>query len=710
MDGDMSFFEANNAQDLLAEARELFIDARNEQWELMERMDDDMRFAAGEQWDERAKAVLEAENRPALTFNLTQQVIREFVGANEDVRKRMRAVPVGDEDQALAGMMDHMWQRVYHEGNVADIEREAFEKAITCGLNTCFIDVNPSEEHPGFWDISLESLGQQEVIWDASTRRPDYSDAKYVCWTRWVRESDFKRDYPERASEWEELQEQSMATTGGISALDGKRMDLVRSIVIHPEQNDLKEDKDFFKRDERLMRIVHIEYVETVEKFEVFDREQDENGQPVGWTEVPRAAFREVERSGLGQVRREFKKEYRWLEFTGREILFDDVQPVPIDRFALIPMVAFMDWSSHKPFGVVHPLKDGQREVNKRYSYELDNVLRQAQPGAVIEHDAVDDIQTFQKQTRSIGGTAVVKKGVLVEGRYVERTPPALPTAAADLGERAFANFNRVAGLMLDPLIADRSTEEPVGTALLRHRRSLMAITPVLENFRRFQREVLKAVMKLISRVLPDAQILQILGDPERYSARAGAIADLKLETIVPIRDVRAARWQVESQAHADDTTGQVMLLQTLVSASQSGIPIDPMILVEFLPLPGDMKARARTFIEQQMEQQQQTQQQEQQLAAQAQQTQGQQVENLLATERMKVMQKADEAEKDTATSQTKMALDFIAKMSQSTINATDQEKGRNLELAISLAQAAQAAQQAQAPTAPEGESNGTTA
>lgn len=691
----MSFFAAKNDDELLAEAKELFTTSRDEEWPLLERMDEDMRFAAGEQWDEAAKALLEAENRPALTFNLTQQVIRELVGANEDVRKRMRAVPVGDEDEALALVMDHIWQRIYHDADVPDIEREAFEKSTTCGRNTVFLDINPSQSHPGFWDITLESLGSQEVIWDASAMRPDYGDAKFVIWTRWISESQFKSAYPERAGEWEKLREQSQVRSGGVEALDASRLQLVRDqyrqLTTNREGDDPK-DKDFFQRDEKLMRIVHLEYVETIEEFQVFDRNLDQNQQPLGWTRVDRETFRELERSGLGQTRRVFEEEIRWLEITGHEILFDDIQPVPIDRFALIPIVAFMDWSTHRPFGVVHPLKDSQREVNKRYSYGLDLTLRQAQPGAVIEEDAVADIQTFQKQTRTIGGTAVVKKGALVDGRYQERTPPQLPAAADDLGERAYANFNRVAGIMLDPLVADRAREEPVGTSLLRHRRSLMAITPMLANFRRFQRVILESVLKLVSRVLPDAQILQLLGDPERYRMQGGAIADLELGRIVSIRDLRAARWQVEAQAHADDTTGQVMLLQTLVAASQAGIPMDPMILVEFLPLPNDLKTRARRYIEAQMQQAQQAQAQQTQLAQAEQQTQQQQVENLLTTERLKVLQRADAQGQKTAIDQARLALDFIARMSQSTIDATDAEKQRNLELAIALAQQAQQA------------------
>lgn len=675
----MGLFD-RESRNLLGQAKNLFKDARNQSNELLQRIDEDLRFAAGEQWDPTAKRVLELENRPALTFNLVQQVVREFVGANEDVRKRMRAVPVGTEDLAASELIDHVWQRLYQESDVPSIEREVFEKAIIAGTCTIFLDLEPSRNNPGYWDLVVESLSPSEVIWDPESEKSDYSDARYVFWTRWISEADFRQDYGGGTSRFEELVA-SQGHSGGDAGLVNRHMELVRTegnIVLESELLDT----DFFRTDEKILRIVHLEYIEPWERFWVFNRGRDEQtAEPKGWTEIDRQLYRLLRAADIQEIRRTWDRQVRWLEFTGTDVLFDDVQPLPLSRFALVPLNAFFDWATKRPYGVVHPLKDSQREVNKRYSYELDLTLRQVQPGAIVEEDAITDSNEFERQTRTPGATAVVKSGTLVEGRYQERTVPQLPAAAADLGERAFQNFNRVAGFMLDPLLGERSREEPVGTALLKHRRSLMAITPILENFRRFQRQTLTAILELVTGAFSDRQIMDLLGDRQRYSVRGGAVADREREAIIPVRDLRKYRWQIELQAHADDTTGQVMLLQTLVGASQAGIPVDPAIMVEFLPLPGDMKERARLFIARQLEQQQQQQQAELQLQARAQETQEASVQNLLQTEAAKVQQREISSQRTAEIQRVKALLDFVAKIAKQTAEQGGQERDRQLEL-----------------------------
>ena len=669
----MALIDGSTGEQRLRQARTIYEEERSAWKSTFDRMQEDFDFVAGNQWPEAAKRKLLAEQRPALTFNLTQQVVAEFVGANEDVRKRMRAVPVGAEDQAVGDILDHLWRTIYNEQSMPDVEREEFENAVSVGLGNVAFDFEPMESNPTWYEIQITPLGAMEVYWDRHSRKKDYSDAQYFCWPRWVSESEFASEFPDKAKQFNDLQKMVSEPSGFDTRVDPQKIDHEQDYC------DVKAFKnpEFYKLEEAKLLIVRMEYIRPVERFFVQDPEDN------AWIPIERAQYQLLREAPESKdtVRKVWGREVRMIEFTGAQILFDDLSPQPLKGFSIVPIAAKFDRSDGRPYGVVRDLKDPQREINKRYSNEVDLVSRQVQPGAVIEENAVSDVEEFDRDTRTPGKTAVVRDGTLSGEKYRERAVPVVPTGVADLAQRAYENFQRVAGFMLDPLIGQRSQNEPVGTALLRHRRSLMAITPILEQFRGFQRRNLLTVISYITKLLPDDQIEAMLGNTERWTVQDGIVTDAETQKQVDIRNLQKLRWDIEMEAAADDTTASTLVFQTLAGAMQQGLPLPPDVVVDYLPIPRDQKARVRNFMKQQAAQQAKQAEAAQQKEDARVALDSQQIQDAIQVEAEKVSQRREAQGEKTETDRRDDFLDFIAQMAKIIIESDQAEKERSIQI-----------------------------
>jgi hypothetical protein len=159
---------------------------------------EDLKFKAGEQWDDRDLQKRKQEGRPAITINQIPTLTRQV---SNDIRQNRPAInvsPLGDKTDKEAAEM--------YSGMINAIERDcqadiAYDTAITSAVDIGF----------GYWRILTEyakEAGFEQVLvirrirnpftvfLDDSRQEPDGADAKFGFITDMMDRSEFKEKWP----------------------------------------------------------------------------------------------------------------------------------------------------------------------------------------------------------------------------------------------------------------------------------------------------------------------------------------------------------------------------------------------------------------------------------------------------------------------------------------------------------------------------------
>lgn len=674
----MIFESGDSDQEKVYKTREHYLGVLSKLSPMRANMEKAYAFRHGNQWSSDAKQTLESEGRPALTFNLIAPIMRELTGANEDQRREARAAPVGAEDLPTSEAINHLWKRVYEQARVELVESEAFEDMIISGVGFVFIDAHPSERSPNELEFSFDPVSPFEVLWDPECSRTNMKDSGYFYWSRWMDESQFKEHYPEHAAQWEELTHQLENAADNI---DTVRAELQTQYAGKLSADGLTDSK-FFDRKLRRVRVLHLEYKVAVRRYFVWDPRPDSSGKERGYVKVEKVTYDKVKASGAFPVHSSMGTEWRWFECTGAQKLFEGEQPLPIYCSQLLPVTCYYDPVGQEFYGMVRDLADPQLEFNKRKSQELNLLNQQAQPGTIADEDA------FTEESKAVVQRKLKEPGFYLErraGKVVEfREPPTLPVGAHQLAESAQTLVQVIAGVDLNPMLGGQPDQVAVGTAMLSHRKGLLSISPILKNFRELQQKLLSSVVETILRGFGDEQIESMLGNSEKLAVQDGAIVNKETGASVPIRELRAVRWNIEMESAAANTTQQMIMFSLLQALRAGGVAIDPEVFFSYFPGSREERQKLTSYFKQ-----------AEQMAAQAQQAQMQasqeQIGNVVKVEAMKVAQRHEQAQLEDAREREMGQADLFVEFIKVMADAASKEGANSAAMLRNIVEAAKA-------------------
>lgn len=666
-------FEKLNKKKKLEKAKKLFIDAlsRDNAWQREAR--EDFRFRDGKQWTEEEEQILHEELRPVLTFNLTKSSVDLIMGMNEDNKINHRAQPFEPSDSFLCEVLNDL-SDYFKESNDFSIEEDgALESAAICGRGFVGIDFAPDPRKFGEIQINQIDIPVHEVHFDPAARRPNLEDASYIVWDRWMNKEDFKIRFPKVG----EKKMKQLLTNEKHYGINSDPMSDDGIPMSDPENVDydrpMETDIDFFDRAANMIRIVHMEYWEYYERYYVFNPEAGEF-EEIGHcpTEEEKAAFLEEFKEEM-TCETMYDKRVRWLQYTGNEILYDDLAPLPYPGFSIVPVIAYRDVSkrSVNHFGIVRLMKDPQREVNKRWSQALNMLNQQVQPGVYAETDAfVDESQALQSM-KVAGDITWVNSGALTGGKIKERTVPTFPNAPMQMEQFSQDIMKKITGINPDLLGQDRGRQEPGVVVRLRQQQGMTLLKPLFRNFNQMKKELFKRQLAIIMNYMPDGQILRVLGGNEQYhiDPESGVIVDLSsaiqdeetgevqgFQLEAELRDVRNLEYNVAAEEAPGNMTKRMLELQGLIEMSEM-LPVPPDQIIEKLDVSASDKRKWLDYIEGQQQAEQQAQEEQMQLEVQFKEREMAQRDRELEQELLVDMAKIKQmAEKDEKAMAVKMA------------------------------------------------------
>lgn len=600
-------FETITKKEKLKEAKEMFRKAIGADRTFQAEARDSFMFRDGEQWTEQEKKLLKDELRPCLTFNLTKRFIELVKGLYEEYRVRYVASPIEQSDGFLAEVLNDIARWVRENWKFEEEEDISIESATICGRGWTAIDFNidPKNFDRQFIKVFLKNIPVHECRREASARRSDLSDCSILFWDKWMTVEDFRISFPDHAQKVKDY-----LTYG--HWIDDPAAPLTPDEVFEPDVDidqdesdyDVPMDTTYWDKSKKMIRVIHAEHWFNYQRYFAFNpatgkiEEFDKKDLKKLEQLYPRLFGEEFDYQKI------WDKKIKWFQFIGEDILYDGDSPMPFDDYSITPAMAYFDVSlrSSKNYGIEKMIHDPQLEVNKRWSQTLNLINKQSAPGAYAETDAFVDKDQAEHAMKTPGEIAWLESGALQQGKFQEREIPQFPAATFKMEEASQNIMLKILGINPDLLGMDRGREDPGIAVRLRQQQGIMMLRPLFKSFRMHDQKIFEKLVSIIVKYMPDEQIMQIIGQNDRYAVQNGVIIDKQFNLQAPLRDIRNLKYNIKPEEQPGNQNHRMFVLSVLSDLANKGFPVDPSQIINKLDIPESEKQQWLKFIEMQQQ------------------------------------------------------------------------------------------------------------
>lgn len=543
------------------------------------------------QWDADDLAYMQEDGRGTFTFNISKDKVDSFLGIYRDSERRPKIRPAAGASRVLAEALETITDKVSKEAGIPEIEVEVLKAGSINGVGTIAIEVRPDDRNPAFINISAHRLTFSEVNWDPGSITANKSDARYLFWHRYMTKSEFMQEYPDLASEYDELAkkvdphvrgdvENNMFGEFSLDGDESGRRDY-----------DNGSNHFYFDRNSKKIRIIQMQYIvaekqrfafnpETGMSEAISDDDYDYLSMLIeeGDEEFAGIEFQEM-----------YVDKYKTIEFIGNKILDEWDGTGPHDGFSLVSFCFTMDEEECVPFGLLRNIFDPQQEVNKSFNLSLEYMAQATAPGVIAEKGAVTDEDSFERANKTPGATAFVEDGAISGNRIMIKTPPPVGGAVETRLERALDIIDRISGIPSQGIHKPAAEQEAAATVAMRMSKSRQVTLDPIRNYENFQKKIKKLLVEIVINAMPDAQIIAYLADEKKYKIQQGYIVQVEVdeqgkETFVdqaPIRNINSVCYNIDLEHTSDNATLRMVEFEKFLMMHEKGIPVDPGIIVE---------------------------------------------------------------------------------------------------------------------------------
>jgi len=329
------------ADDFIKDVRELWSFANEADRDNREEAIEDLKFAAGEQWDEAVRNYRESSGPfplPCLTINTLPQFIGQVIGDRRANATAIKVLPREDGDATIAEVRSELIRSIELQSRADRVYANTFEQAVTCGVGNLRIDLDYAYEDAFDRDIFLRDIPNPLAVkWDPLAHDPTARDATFCFVGDEIATEEYRRRFPKAALPSLIQREAGSAWTTG------------RTVMV-PE---------YWRIEERKRTIG-----------------MTADGKTVDLTDMPRTKWPQLAIDPETQqpiVRDDAKCKYAIMVLTnGMEQLTDPLE-LKLPRLPIIRVLGREVWTGEKRvrFGIVRCLRDSQRIKNYLRSLRL---------------------------------------------------------------------------------------------------------------------------------------------------------------------------------------------------------------------------------------------------------------------------------------------------------------------------------------------------
>lgn len=464
--------------------------------ELAARLDGN--YTGEKQWDEGVKAKLEAEGRPALTFNMILAVVNAALG--EQLRRDVQVnfKPRRNASRDVAAVLNKLTMQILHANRYKYLEMQVAADGLIQDRGYFDVRMDFSEHMQG--EVKITALDPISVVLDPDAKEYDPNTWNEVIVTRWMSLEEIEGLYGRDKAD----QIRSCVQSG-----ENYRYDSIKF-----EENTFGSNgKEFVydtgtnnDRDIRSVRVVERQHYKwQMERMFVDPATGDMAEVPSGWSDKRAQAF--AKKMQLFLHKRPGRR-VRWTVSADHVLLFDDWS---IYRtFTVVPFFPYFRRGT--PFGMVRNLIGPQEYLNKTRSQELHIVNTTANSGWVVEEGSLVNMTTDELAERG-AETGLVLEHARGSNAPQKIQPNQVPTGLDRISEKAAFAIREISGVN-DGMLGFAAPSVS-GVALDRKTRQGQVQLEVPSTHMELTRRlVAEKILELIQDFYTEERVVQITYDP----------------------------------------------------------------------------------------------------------------------------------------------------------------------------------------------------
>lgn len=532
--------------------------------------DIDSRFLAGDQtlWND-IYGNLPAFRRRQFNFNRIRRIINMITGYQRQHRYSTTVIPVHPQDQDTADQLNKCLIWANNHCNAFDIISEAFEGALTTGMNLISVWMDYRED-PISGNIKISNRSYNSYLIDPFFTKRDLSDCRFI-WTReWMAKSDILPLLPDHESEI-----MSMTARGW---RDGK-------FQFQPEaynyaMQDLLSYDEFWYLDYRKRKML----VDSITG-ETLEWKGDEETLALYLHTYPEVTI-------VDQTIPTCKLA---ISVNGKP-MYHGPNPTGIDRYPFAVMLGYympqIPYFPYRVQGVVRGLRDAQYLYNRRRVIELDILESQINSGIKYKEDALVNPKDAFLQGQ---GRGLALKATAQMDDVQQILPPQIPPSMIQLSELMAREIQEISGVN-EELLGSAIDDKAGVLSMLRQGAGLTTLQTLFDQLNFTQKQLGHIFIDLIQENFTPGKVQKIINDrpSEQFYSRFFHTYDCEVE-----------------EGLYTSTQRQMQFAQ-LLQLKELGIPVPTELLIESSTL------QDKTKLTQAIMQQEQAMQQTQMQAAQA--------------------------------------------------------------------------------------------
>lgn len=546
-----------------------------------EQAEDWYNLEAGNQWTDDDLIAMEERGRIPAVFNLIAPTIDAVAGAQIQNRQQAQYYPREKGDTGVSDVLTQAVKFVSDECNGDMEDSEAFRDTLICGEGWSYTAPEVDGETVTLPKVRVDPL---EMGVDPAARKACYEDARYL-----------RRVIPMSLDEFDEFKREIKrpgAEPDGQALSEGKRL-----TVVDPRQRYKNGMLGTGSSDE--IFVTEWQWWEKVPATltALPDPEQPGVTKLVMLDDAQTKEAKAIAASvGITlQTSKTTRKVYRRAFVGGGELLLNETLPEGKFRYQCI--TGKRDRNKGTYYGLVKPMADPQRFVNKLYSEVMHIFRTNAKGGLAVESGAVEDIVEFEKSWAQGDAITWVNDGALSGGRILPKTAPPIPVAVFQMMEFARDMVRACTGVN-EEILGIAGREQPGVLEAQRKQAAYGILGPYFDGFRRYIRNWGVLFLGQMRAYLPKSMLVRIVEEgAQRY-------VDLAYTMEAEEYDVVVDEAPTTPNQKAKVAAVLLPVMQQLVEGEILG-PEDVGVALEYLDLPAPLVTKLQESIKKRQEAQQ---------------------------------------------------------------------------------------------------------
>lgn len=514
-----------SVDDFLAEARTRFQEGVDADRDNRDAALDDLKFTAGEQWDESIKAAREAKGRPCLTINDLPQYVGQVIGDTRTNRPSIKVRPAEEGDKKIAEIRQGLIRSIENLSNANQVYALAGEDQVTCGLGHFRVGLEYVTDDAFDQDIRIRHIPNPfAVVWDPLSTEATGADARFAFVVDEMSRVAFEEAYPDATTS-----ELTVPTNdGGWVSRDSVRVTEYWTMV----------DRT------RTLALLH-----TGEVADITDRDSEFAGQiAVGIDGRPRR-------------RQVVDKIARMYLITGQDVL-DGPYDYPISRIPVFKVTGREVRVADRRyrFGLIRFAKDPIRMKNLWRSSAAEWLAMAPKQQWLIHASDGEQANQYRNAAKS-GDPVLVWQGDKPPQRM---DPPSAPNALLQEAIQTSQDVKDVTGLH-DASLGMKSNETSGKAILARERQGDTATFMYHDNLSLSIRECGKVINEFIPLIYDQARTVMVLG--EDGSTTPHRVND---EAAPEFIDLKAGKYDIVVETGPSYSTKRVEAAESMLAFMQA--------------------------------------------------------------------------------------------------------------------------------------------